>query len=92
MGLGIALPAGQVEGQGREFDPAMQAKAGVGGRLQQRLFRLAQLGRINEHVDVIGGEMGQAFVIAQDETIDPGLLPGAKDGGDQLADFVLLGH
>ena len=34
----------------------------------------------------------QAFVIAQDEEVDVRLLPRAKDGGDQLADFWLAGH
>ena len=87
--LGIGLRAGQVEGQGGELDPVVQAKAGLGGGPQQRLFRLAQLSRVHQHVNVIGGEVRQALVIAQDEEIDPRLLPRAKDGGDQLADFWL---
>jgi hypothetical protein len=35
--------------------------------------------------------LGQVFVIAQDQAIDRPVA-GAKDGGDQVADFVLLGH
>src|ERR1035441_1898927 len=92
MRLRIALPARQVKGQGREFDPAVQTKAALCGRLQQNLLGLEQLAGINQHVNIIGGEMRQALVVAQDETIDPRLVPGAKDGGNQLADFLLLGH
>ncbi len=60
----------------------MQAKAGLPSRRAQRPLRLAQLARINEHVNVIGGEMRQALIIPQDEPIDPGLLPGMEYGGD----------
>ena len=70
----------------------MHPKPGFCGRGKQRLFRLPQLPGIDEHVNIIGGGVRQALVIAQDKAIDLRLLPGAKDGGYQLADFLLLGH
>jgi hypothetical protein len=92
MRLGVGLRAGQVQGQGGELDPVVQAKAGLECGPQERLFRRAQLIRSHQHINVIGREVRQAFVVAQDEETDVRLLPRAKDCGNQLADFWLVGH
>ncbi len=81
MGLGIGPEAGQVKGQGGgKLAAVMQAKTGGAGSRQQGGLRRAKLRRANQHIDVVGGEMRQPLVIAEDQETDAGLLPGAEDG------------
>ena len=85
--LGIGLPVRQVKGQGGELGAIVEAEAGFPGGSQQRLFRAPELVWRHQHVNVIGREAGQTFIVAQDQEFDAGRGPGAKHRRDQPADF-----
>src|SRR5690242_5742074 len=92
MHLGIRMLARKVKCECCEFGSIVQSKArGARGGKQGR-FAGSDMGGFEKHVDVVADGIGKVFVIPKDEKRDAGIPPGAKHGGNELADFFLLGH
>jgi len=92
MNLGIRALARKVKCQRGEFGAIMQSKARGTRSGKEGCFGGPELGWFDQDVDVVADEIRQVFVIAKDQKGNAALLPGTKNGGNELADFFLLGR
>src|SRR5262245_36882219 len=92
MNLGIRTLARKIKCECGELGAVVDSKARGTRSGKQGCVGGSGLSCFEQDIDVIADGIRQVFVIAKDNKDDARLLPGPKHGGDELADFFLLGR